>query len=793
MKKFLLFVAMALFTVSVNAEALQIIPESDFKKGVCHIEGDGGSGRWWNSPLMQGEVASVPQDISNYDYIWIQYDTNMNDIEAANLRLGIIYDNYTGSSFYGWPVYQSQDVIFREEPIVGFAIDKSSILEFTTDEENAVKDEYGNIIDIPTKDHPNKGELIAKYVRQIYIQSRVYGFSIDIKGIYLGTEAEFKAARKAAGIKEYTWTDPENVLEGKEMSSYIRVCIGQNSAVALDQPCNGGVENGVATIKVRSKEDALYDNPAFSRWNGSWDEYDPSTWTAENVAPWDTQGFIKFPKKFNANDKISISMEVRADKAISDVTVDCCDMPGVYKIYFADAPALNIGTTWSKYEISERLVSEFGCNADEFGSIGFRLSQIVEENTVYFKNVKVMVSHATEPDHLLVEDLNICKSETNTLPISMNNKDEITAFQFDVVIPQGITLTDVQLGTRKSDSHTVEFIKQTGSNGVYRYRVVGVSLQSAPFSGNEGELVNLVLTADWSIQKGEYSIYIEDIVLTLPSGEKYYPDDISATLTVSESTTGDADGDGQIDVADIVAMVNYIIGKPLTGFIPLAADINGDGEINVFDVMLGINLVLSQGNNARATDIEESSEQMSKRAPNDIVEDKITINDFNISAGETKDMSISLENTTEYVLFQFDLYLPEGITIESYSADLGRLPKSTTISMAQQEDGSYRFISYNMEKRSIVGNSGGIITLRVKASNDFTSDAKTGYFRKVMLSKADATGPTYEEMAFPINGASNIESVKQEKSYDVYDLLGRKVNLPTKGVYIINKKKVLVK
>ena len=130
--------------------------------------------------------------------------------------------------------------------------------------------------------------------------------------------------------------------------------------------------------------------------------------------------------------------------------------------------------------------------------------------------------------------------------------------------------------------------------------------------------------------------------------------------------------------------------------------------------------------------------------------DKVTINDFRISAGETKEVSVSLTNDIEYVAFQFDLYLPEGITVESYSANRERIPESTTLSMKQQEDGAYRFISAAMEGAPLVGYDGTIVTLTVKASESLSHGSLTGYFRKVKLSKADATGPTYSEMDFPI-------------------------------------------
>ena len=133
-----------------------------------------------------------------------------------------------------------------------------------------------------------------------------------------------------------------------------------------------------------------------------------------------------------------------------------------------------------------------------------------------------------------------------------------------------------------------------------------------------------------------------------------------------------------------------------------------------------------------------------------LAEDKVSISDFRISAGETKEVSVTLENDVAYVAFQFDLYLPEGITIEAYSANNARIPETTTLFMSQQPDGGYRFITAAMGGEAMVGSSGSILTLTVKALANLGFGEKTGYFRKLKLSKADATGPTYTEMSFPI-------------------------------------------
>ena len=132
-------------------------------------------------------------------------------------------------------------------------------------------------------------------------------------------------------------------------------------------------------------------------------------------------------------------------------------------------------------------------------------------------------------------------------------------------------------------------------------------------------------------------------------------------------------------------------------------------------------------------------------------EDKLTISDFLISPGETKEVSITLENSASYVAFQFDLYLPVGLTIEAYNADENRIPESTMLSMARQSDGAYRFISVATNAEPIVGNAGSIVKLTVKATDNVAPVVGTGYFRKVKLAKNDATGAVYAEMSFPVS------------------------------------------
>ncbi len=57
---------------------------------------------------------------------------------------------------------------------------------------------------------------------------------------------------------------------------------------------------------------------------------------------------------------------------------------------------------------------------------------------------------------------------------------------------------------------------------------------------------------------------------------------------------GDVNGDGNITVADVMLMVNYITEKDLSGvhFSEYAADPNRDKRINVADVMIVVKIIM---------------------------------------------------------------------------------------------------------------------------------------------------------------------------------------------------------
>ena len=67
------------------------------------------------------------------------------------------------------------------------------------------------------------------------------------------------------------------------------------------------------------------------------------------------------------------------------------------------------------------------------------------------------------------------------------------------------------------------------------------------------------------------------------------------TLTGESATTlnGDVNGDGEVNIVDVTALIDYLLGQPGSNFNYDIADVNHDGEINIVDVTAIIDILLS--------------------------------------------------------------------------------------------------------------------------------------------------------------------------------------------------------
>ena len=184
------------------------------------------------------------------------------------------------------------------------------------------------------------------------------------------------------------------------------------------------------------------------------------------------------------------------------------------------------------------------------------------------------------------------------LPILMKNDINVAGFQFDLVLPDGVTVAmkngnvDANV-TARSTTHTL-----TGSrlsSGATRF--TAFSLTNALITGTDGAVMNVRIDVDKDMPLGEYDVQLTNVQLTQKEGadlSTVYAPDVTFKLTVGSIQTGDVNADGIVNVTDAIGIISHILEDTPTWFTESVADVNGDNQINVTDVIAVIDIILSE-------------------------------------------------------------------------------------------------------------------------------------------------------------------------------------------------------
>lgn len=395
----------------------------------------------------------------------------------------------------------------------------------------------------------------------------------------------------------------------------------------------------------------------------------------------------------------------------------------------------------------------------------------------------------------VAEDIKTLHDRVVELPVYLVNDSEISAFQFDVYLPEGITIDideDEEYGMtlsadRATSSHTVSTFKQ--SNGTIRYACY--STKSAAFKGESGTLLfTIPLTIAKDIE-GEFNVQIKDIILSSPSALGYNNPDMNIVVTVEKYDLGDSNGDGIINVLDVVSTVNATLGIPSENIITDAADVNGDGVINVLDIVATVNLVLNPtvNNQLNVKNIMRTQVLTETQA-----RDNIFINDFTINASESKTIEVNMNNVDTYCAFQFDMYLPEGLTIDEEDEEFlieatSRLTKSHMISTNKLSENVIRFVVYSNKNSNIKLNEGAIMTIPFTASAEMAAGTYQIEIKDVILSYntgdgVNASNATTEVEVLSSTSSSISVTVDKNSDIEYYNIQGIRMENPEKGIYI---------
>lgn len=283
---------------------------------------------------------------------------------------------------------------------------------------------------------------------------------------------------------------------------------------------------------------------------------------------------------------------------------------------------------------------------------------------------------------------------------------------------------------------------------VYRYTEATIN---NPTRINE-DIVDIETTefVDYDVTPGTTYYYMYKVLST--DLQEY---DVSNVVAATPLTgeLGDANGSGEVDVADVITTVNYAAGQQPKPFIFEAADMNTDLSIDILDVIGIIKKIMNPGAGTQA--FEEATAT------------------YTIENG-----ILYVESPVALAGVQVQLALDEGQEV-TVANDLNGFEHTS----AWLSDNDYLFLAYNMNGKTLPAGKHALLHIG------------NGLIAQMRL--ADSAGHNVEAVgddATRINRmATDVMTVP-----GIYDLQGRKITgnsqwqgqLP-KGVYIINGKKVV--
>ena len=275
----------------------------------------------------------------------------------------------------------------------------------------------------------------------------------------------------------------------------------------------------------------------------------------------------------------------------------------------------------------------------------------------------------------------------------------------------------------------------------------------------------------------------------------------------------DSNGDDVVNEIDYSGVANYIMGDTPAVFDAEASDVDVNGTVDVRD-NVGIANIISTGsiyggtsNNAKAAMSKGAAMPTTDESD---AENVIYVENVSGSKNSQVELSVRMKNASDIRGFQFDLYLPEGVSMAanakaSLSSDRLAAGDAHTLMVNEVSDGAVRFLCSSMNDESFAGGDGEIATLTVNIADNVANGEYDVVVKNALMTETDIS-KSYEadniKSALTVLDQTGVETVTaddERRDGTIYTVGGQLVGKKSttsqlrKGVYIRNGKKFVVK
>ena len=195
-------------------------------------------------------------------------------------------------------------------------------------------------------------------------------------------------------------------------------------------------------------------------------------------------------------------------------------------------------------------------------------------------------------DNLTLESISMKAGETKQAAISLTNPDkQYVAFQFDLVLPDGVTVATnnkgklmASLDAERMDDHTLN-ISDMGGN---TYRLLAFSMSNAEFYGQSGALVHVTLKADESASLGGKKVMLKSQVFTDSNGNQVKWSDASFDIQIKTAVVPEITADNKSrEYGEENPAFTYKTSSELNGTPSLTTSATKTSPVGEYEIVVG--------------------------------------------------------------------------------------------------------------------------------------------------------------------------------------------------------------
>ena len=377
-------------------------------------------------------------------------------------------------------------------------------------------------------------------------------------------------------------------------------------------------------------------------------------------------------------------------------------------------------------------------------------------------------------NYLSMNDTAAFHGETIVIPVKMTNETSIISFQTDIFLPEGLELLQedgeylIDPSERMTRTHSI--MSNDVSNGAIR--VICYSSNYKPFTGNSGDDLFYLTLKVADDAEGDYTILLKNTLLTNTDFVDIVAPDVAANVNVKSYLLGDANNSGTVTVTDVVVTAQYVLERNPQPFVFEAADVNFDNNITVADVSRIAWMVLNPTLNAplRAPALWNNGDRMSG-------------SDITLSAGETRRVSIMLDNEMDYSAFQFDLKLPSGLIASNFQ--LTDRAGSHAFDVNTLQNDNIRALCYSPDMTAINGHEGALLTFDVTATGYVKGDIIVDGIELITTACQSVRLDAFTISVNNPSGFNEVVAGKTVAKVEYFNLAGQQMEQPESGITLV--------